>query len=74
MFIFLAIFVLFNEICNMFFYFLEMAVLLNDFNCTCNAIMFVFNKIMMLVNAVPYSFIGNVQFFVSYKILFLMIF
>ena len=60
MLIFLTIFTLFKEFCNMLFHFSEITILLNSFNCICDFFMIVFNKIVMLMNAVSYPFNKNV--------------
>ena len=60
MLIFLTIIALFDKFYNIFFHFLEMAVLLNDFDNIHYSFMPIFDGVMMLLNAILYLFFKNV--------------
>ena len=58
-FVFVVAFVLFDEFRDVLFYSLEMVILLNSFNSICNIFMAVLDRVIILLNIIPYSFGGN---------------
>ena len=58
-FVFVIVFVLFDKFCNILFYFLEMTISLNSFNNIYNTPMAVLDKIIILLNIIPYLFGGD---------------